>query len=171
MSKKPSAKAQNAADRAAIRAAGPVAFLIDAMQGKPAPRRDAVGRIIAWEDPLDYDKRVAVAQGLAKKILPDLSAQQIDLTSGGEGGIKIILSDGVLPPASVDDATVIEHQEEQIEDRAGVGASQIAHQEGVTFPPDEDPVYDPITNREHENDQPLADEPHVRTKRRRKADA
>ncbi len=133
------------ATRALIHEADPVAFAINAMMGLPAPKRDMAGRIIGEEPALDHEKRVNIALALARKIMPDLAAQQIDLTSGGgEIGFKIILGDGVLPPASVDDAQVIEHEaSRQIEGDAGVSAPQIADQEGVSFPPDEDLVRDP----------------------------
>ena len=127
MSKKPTNPHASAkADRAAIRASNPIAFLIDAMQGKPAPVRDAAGRIVEWDEPLEYEKRTQIAQGLARKVLADLSAQQIDLNANTEGTIKIILGDGLAPPASLDEPRDVTPAPEQIEHQPSVPAPQAA---------------------------------------------
>lgn len=104
---RPSSIAQNAADRDAIRAADPIRFLIDAMQGKPAAVRDEAGRIVAWTDAPDLGQRISIAQSLANKVLPNLQAQSIDLNTTGDGMLRIVLGDGLAPPVS----KTIEHQE------------------------------------------------------------
>lgn len=104
---RPSAIAQNAADRDAIRAADPVRFLIDAMQGKPAAVRDEAGRIVAWSEPPDLGQRISIAQALSNKVLPNLQAQSIDLNTSGDGMLRIVLGEGLAPPVS----KTIEHQE------------------------------------------------------------
>ncbi len=98
---------QVAADREAIRRAGSLQFLLDIVAGKPAPVRDAAGRIVDWTDPPELPLRVSTATALVKKVLPDLQAQAIDLQTAGDGMIKIFLGD-IPPPASIDDANVVE---------------------------------------------------------------
>ncbi|TYB83121.1 hypothetical protein [Maritimibacter fusiformis] len=108
--RKPSRNAQNQADREAIRRSGSLQFLLDVVAGKPAPVRDAAGRIIDWTDAPELSLRVSTAQSLVKKILPDLAAQQIDFKSTTEGTLQILLAPGVVPPASVDARDVIDGQ-------------------------------------------------------------
>jgi len=99
---RPSSIAQNAADRDAIRAADPIRFLIDALQGKPAAVRDEAGRIVAWSDAPDLAQRISIAQALANKVLPNLQATQLDV-SNSDGSLRIVWGGDIPPPASVED--------------------------------------------------------------------
>lgn len=102
MTGRPGRNTQVAADREAIRRSGSLQFLLDIVAGKPAPIRDAAGRVVDWSPPPELPLRVSTATALVKKVLPDLQAQAIDLQTSGDGMIRIYLGD-VPPPASVDD--------------------------------------------------------------------
>ena len=72
---------QRDADRDRIRAADPIAFLISVVRGEPLPVRDQSGAITGYER-VEAPVRVAAAERLLRKIVPDLKA--IDIT--GDGG-------------------------------------------------------------------------------------
>jgi len=114
---KSSPNAWNAAMREELRNSDLVPFLLSVVRGEKIPERDERGRIVAWTDPPDLGMRVSTAQALLRKIAPDVSAQQLDITGNGEGGpLQIVL--GIAPPASQDpgdDAKVVEHEPTQVE--------------------------------------------------------
>ena len=117
MGKRPGRNTVVAEDREAIRRSDALKFLLDIVAGKPAPVRDAAGRIVDWTEPPELPLRVSTATALVKKVLPDLAASQIDISGSGEGGIRLILTNGVLPPRSVEEKDItpepeaIEHQQ------------------------------------------------------------
>lgn len=113
MADKPSRIAQNAADRDAIRRSGALQFLLDIVAGKPAPVRDAAGRIVDWTEAPELPLRVSTATSLVKKILPDLAAQSIDVKASADGVLNLVITPGIAPPGSLqegDDAKVIDGQ-------------------------------------------------------------
>jgi hypothetical protein len=103
-----------AESRKAIHDANVVAFLLDIVQGKPAPVRDQAGRIVEWTDPPDLPLRVSTATALAKKVLPDLAASQLEIGSADGQAIQLVFAPGILAPGS--DAQVIEHEEDDQDD-------------------------------------------------------
>ncbi len=125
MAKKPGRNSAIATERESIRSAGALQFLLDIVQGKPAPVRDAAGRVVDWTDVPDLPLRVSTATALVKKVLPDLQAQSIDLQTSGEGVLRLVLADGVTPPGTLqaDPAVIIEGHAQEAET-----ASQIEHQ-------------------------------------------
>ena len=98
--------------RKAIHDANVVAFLLDIVAGKPAPVRDEAGRIIDWTDPPELPLRVSTATALARKVLPDLAASQIDLETSGGTTLQIVLGEGLTPPGS----RTIEHEDDEHDD-------------------------------------------------------
>ena len=72
---------QRDADRDRIRTADPIAFLIAVIRGEPLPVRDQSGAITGYER-VEAAVRVAAAERLLRKVVPDLKA--VDIT--GDGG-------------------------------------------------------------------------------------
>lgn len=136
---------QNAEMRDAIRAVSPERFLIEQMLGHKAPVRDEVGRITGYAPPAELGQRIDIAKALLKKVMPDLSASAVDISSNGDSVMRLVLSDGLLPPG-------IEHQEQLNIDHGSEdavlidqGTSAAAHAAGSCT--DDDPH--PLQLREH----------------------
>lgn len=101
MGKGTSATVWNADARAQIRNSDVLQFLLDTAAGIPAVRRDAAGRCIGRHSEPDMATRISVATTLLNRVLPTVSAQAVDATSGGEGGVlKLVLAEDVAPPGS-----------------------------------------------------------------------
>lgn len=160
MTKQPGRNQAIAAERESIRDEV-LPFLRAIVRGERLPIRDAAGRVTDESDPPPLELRVSTALSLAKKVMPDLQASQVDLTSGGEGIVQLVLG-GIVPPGG---GQVIGHQPgRQIEGDVGVSAPQIADQEGASPPPDENLVRDPVPIPTE-----LQSDPRVRTRSRRRS--
>jgi hypothetical protein len=85
---------QRDADRDRIRSADPIAFLISVIRGEPLPVRDAAGEVTGYER-VEAPVRVAAAERLLRKIVPDLKA--VDITGDGAGITFRIESPFALP--------------------------------------------------------------------------
>ena len=103
---------QRNADRERIRAADPIAFLIGVIRGEPLPVRDLTGTITSYER-VDAPVRVAAAERLLRKIMPDLKAVDI---SGDGAGITFRIETPFALPGS--------HRPEQID--ATMSADELA---------------------------------------------
>ncbi len=152
---KPSPNAWNAQMREELRQSDLVPFLLAIVRGEKIPERDEKGRVIGYTDPPDLGMRVSTAQALLRKIAPDVSATQLDVTSGGEGGVlRLVLAEGVAPPGAGD---TIEHdsEPEALEQRQTL---DLQTQDAVGADPGTDTPEEPQA----------APEPPVRRRRRRK---
>lgn len=161
---KPGRNQAIAAERASIREEV-LPFLRAIVRGERLPIRDAAGRVTGESDPPPLELRVSTALSLAKKVMPDLQASQVDLTSGGEGIVQLVLG-GIVPPGG---GLVIEHQNAEIEGH--VTPRGIEDQAAASsFRADQ--VLDPalVTNPSRAELPPeLADNPKVRRRLRRRS--
>lgn len=87
---------QRDAARDRIRTADPIGFLIAVIRGEPLPVLDRSGAITGYER-VEAPVRVAAAERLLRKIVPDLKAVDI---SGDGGGITFRIESPFALPGS-----------------------------------------------------------------------
>lgn len=105
------------AARAQIHSAGLVQWCLDLIAGKPLPIRDTEGNITGWTDPADITQRQTMAGQLLNRTLPQLKAQDIDVTSTSDGTLTIQFGEGIVAPGSrTVDVTPAEIEDAEVED-------------------------------------------------------
>jgi len=107
MTKRP-AKQTAAMHREVINRSGALHFLIDIVQGKPQPVRDQAGRIIDWTEPAELGQRISAAQHLTNKVIPNLQAQQLDITSDNQQTLRIVMDPNLVPQGNMKTVEQIE---------------------------------------------------------------
>jgi len=86
---------KQAADRQKARDSGALDILIATARGEPLPRRDVDGNIIAY-DTIEPAVRVAAAEKLVRKFVPDLKSVEVT----GDSGVTFVVNAAFPLPGS-----------------------------------------------------------------------